>query len=84
MILDHLRPGTTVVFAAFGPNRIMLVAIAPGCNVNGRGDEHAWSDWKQAVTRTLEEIGLTDDEKRKVWSGRRRLSGLMALIRRTK
>ena len=68
-ILDHLRPWARAVFEAFGPSRIMFGSDWPVCNVNGRGPQHAWSDWKGIVTRILEELNLDDNEKGMIWLG---------------
>lgn len=68
-LVAHTKPWLDVVFAAFGPRRIMFGSDWPVCNVGGPGREKAWGHWVEFVGAVLEDQGLDSEGKGRVWAG---------------
>ncbi|KIW13738.1 hypothetical protein PV08_08929 [Exophiala spinifera] len=68
-VVAHAKPWVDVVFAAFGPRRIMFGSDWPVCNVGGPGIKSSWQHWRAVVEAILESQGLDDEGKAMVWSG---------------
>lgn len=67
-LIIHTKPWLDVVFAAFGPSRILFGSDWPVCNVGGPGPELSWQHWHDFVHAMLESRNLTQEEKSAVWS----------------
>jgi len=68
-LVMHTKPWVDIIFAAFGPSRIMFGSDWPVCNVGGPGIKQSWSHWMSFVTAILEDQGITEQEKARVWAG---------------
>jgi L-rhamnono-1,4-lactonase len=66
-IVDLIRPWVSHIFTAFGANRIMFGSDWPVCNVNGPGDELAWTHWRSVAEALLDDLGLNSLEQDQVW-----------------
>ena len=68
-LLERTKFEMDVIFDNFGPENIMFGSDWPVCNVGGPGREKSWSHWVTFVAAVLDERGLTDEEKARVWAG---------------
>lgn len=68
-LLESTRFETSVIFDNFGPENIMFGSDWPVCNVGGPGPEKSWSHWVNFVAAILQDRGLSDAEKARVWAG---------------
>lgn len=68
-ILEYTRFEMGVIFDNFGPENIMFGSDWPVCNVGGPGLEKSWSHWVEFVAAVLDDQGLSDVEKARVWAG---------------
>lgn len=69
VLQQQIRPWTDVVFACFGPSRVLFGSDWPVCNVGGGGEEVSWSRWRELVERLLEEYNLGEKDTEMVWAG---------------
>ncbi|KAF2100895.1 hypothetical protein NA57DRAFT_35937 [Rhizodiscina lignyota] len=68
-VADTMRPWLDRLFKCFSPDKVMFGSDWPVCNVGGPGIEHAWSSWKVAVNKILENYHLTDEQQAQIWHG---------------
>lgn len=68
-LLELTRFEMDVIFDNFGPENIMFGSDWPVCNVGGPGPEKSWAHWVEFVAAVLEDRGLTDEQKARVWAG---------------
>lgn len=68
-LINRTRFEMDVIFDNFGPENIMFGSDWPVCNVGGPGPQKSWTHWVQFVGAMLQERGLTDAEKRRIWAG---------------
>jgi L-rhamnono-1,4-lactonase len=68
-LLNRIKPWVSEVFEAFGPSRIMFGSDWPVCNVGGPGPTRSWQHWHNLVSALLTDLGLTSEQKARVWSG---------------
>jgi len=67
-LLEHTRFEMDVIFDNFGPENIMFGSDWPVCNVGGPGPEKSWSHWVEFVAAVLDDRGLSDAGKARVWA----------------
>ncbi|KAL2419546.1 hypothetical protein ABEF95_003065 [Exophiala dermatitidis] len=68
-LVEQTRPWVNVVFSAFGPSRVMFGSDWPVCNVGGPGIRKSWGHWYALVSAILDDQGLSEEQKKRVWSG---------------
>jgi L-rhamnono-1,4-lactonase len=68
-LIERTKFEMDVIFDNFGPENIMFGSDWPVCNVGGPGPEKSWSHWVQFVAAVLEERGLSDQDKARIWAG---------------
>ncbi|KAE9976403.1 hypothetical protein BLS_002072 [Venturia inaequalis] len=68
-IVERIRPWLEHVLQTFTPQRIMFGSDWPVCNVRGPGDAKSWGHWRSVVEASLEEQGLSELQKDRIWYG---------------
>lgn len=68
-LLARIKPWTDVVFASFGPSRIMFGSDWPVCNVGGPGVEKSWQHWHDLVAALLRSYNLSWEDQARIWHG---------------
>ena len=68
-LITRVKPWTDVVFASFGPSRIMFGSDWPVCNVGGPGVEKSWQHWHDLVAALLKSYSLSHEDQARVWHG---------------
>lgn len=66
-VVERIRPWFEHVIQTFTPQRIMFGSDWPVCNVRGPGDAKSWSHWRNIVETSLQEQGLSDQQRDRIW-----------------
>lgn len=68
-LIERTRFEMDVIFENFGPENMMFGSDWPVCNAGGPGPEKSWTHWVGFVAAVLEDRGLPDTERGRVWAG---------------
>lgn len=68
-VVERIRPWLEHVLQTFTPQRIMFGSDWPVCNFRGPGDAKSWGHWRNVIETSLQEQGLSEQQKDRIWYG---------------